>query len=590
MVLVLAFASGCGSPSGSAAPGASAAGGASGQAPAATGPAAASDAPTSSSAPASSADPASSAGTTDGGPTLGPIATSGPAIEGTVSYVRDDAAKQFVNLGETTGDVTLSVKDGGGRTWTLTIPEGAVPDGGPLVMSPLKEITASGLPGPIGGGIAIDADQAQFLAAGTLTVTGDDGREVAILTGAADGTVSLVPPAADSLSTVGVTHFSPWYWIDPQDIAWSPYAEKVMADGNAAIAEANTLLASPLTVPAAPSVAYGCKDEKSDAAVTKAGDAFTEALRSPEVPLIRRLLEAERLRQLAHPGETSWHPSILQLSDRLVRKDLAVLKATKPKADVMWPVLRAVISTGRDAALIGSDTGPLMAALDSWSAALLTSVVNGIAKDHDFKQYADILQVLKAATLLGSNAPGLTDFIARLRKAIRFDARVTWDWTNADGEHWLLEGTIPMQWTAPINGKGFPFAQGSATISEVAFSNGVQGITLSWKPFTAQATVLDVDVCKGTGWVGVDQFYLDTESYMDSDGTVIKIPRTWMGWEWVDLEYNTSFGSDAASATSFYGTKATLANGSKTWIDETVTKDEGGWHSSFRFEVIHTGS
>lgn len=577
--MVLGIVVGCGSVTPPATPGAQGGGGT-------AAPAAGSREP---SAPGSRSPAASTDGSgsmASGEPSTGvvPVATTGPAIEGTVTYVADDAAIESVDLAAASaGDASLSVADAAGRTWTLTIPEGAVSDPVTVTMRPLTEITLSGLPGPIGGGVLLDPPDIRFLESATLTVTGGDGKEVAILTGAADGSVSLVAPASDSLSTVGVTHFSPWYWIDPGDPHWSKYVEEVFDDGNAALAEAAAVLASPITPPAPPSLPYGCRDDATEKAAAEAQDAYVKAMRSPEVPLIQRLLAAEKIRGKIDPP-TTWHPSILQLADRLVRKDMALLKSVKPRLDVLWPVLVAVIATGHDAGLVGSDTGPLTSALGAWASAALDSVVNGIVRDHDYKQVVDVLHVLRASALLGGGAPSLDEWLARLKRALAFDAVITWDVSSDTGERWRIEGAVPLSWAGPIWVKGVPFAKGSASITDVTHVPDESGTTLNWKPFPAQAAVLDVDVCKGTAWVGVDKFNLDVESYTDDTGETTPVALTTSFW-------TTALMTEHLSRNAGYvGTPVSLANGSETWIDETVSDPEDGWVSTFRFEVRHTGS
>jgi hypothetical protein len=571
LAMVVLFAAGCGGSVPPAATTAASPEGSSGGPAVASGqpPAQPSGEPLASS---STAVPASEA------PSGSPVEATDLPVFGSATYVPDTSAAQSLKyLPSDPLSSRVNLTDAAGTFWSLSIPAGALLRPTTITMTPLKTITPAGLPGPILGGVLLEPAGTTFLVPAQLDTYKGPAAKAAILTGDAQGEVRLALAADTARSSVRVDHFSPWYMIDAANAAWAGALATVAKDGDAASAAAVALLKQPVVAPSAPSISNVCPDNSSGTAPDPV-IAFIEQVQEPEFGLMNRILASANERRLLGAPYEEILPLAVQLSTRLAAKGQAMLKATKPTADTLQPAMRAALALAGPSVLVNGDHSGLLAEIPPFIDAALADSFTRISKDHDYRQIAVVFDVARMSALAGGKAT-LEGVQAKLSKALRFKANLHVDERGPQAT-WAMGGTVSMKYPADLNAEG-DLLKGKSTISDITYSDTI-GLKLLPKPFDVSATLTKLDVCAGTAEFGVDQFYMDNETYRDDKGGGMTLGRSWINWEFM---YGDKGGRDGWT---WFVVK--LHNGDAQWVDETIQASVDGWSADFSIEINHLGS
>lgn len=454
-------------------------------------------------------------------------------------------------------------------------------------MTPLSSVDASGLPGPVIGGVLLEPEGTTFLVPATLSLAGGPVADPAILQGDAHGDVRLVVPSGDAWSTVEIEHFSPGLSADPKDPAWQRRFQEAQKDDSGARRDAARLLKQPIEVPDPPSVPAECRDDAAWRKVAEQVNAFTEQVRQPESGLLRRMLEAERLREEDGSKEVYDFAVEKQLVERLVAKAFRLVTTTARQPEKWLAVGPVVLRIAKDAQLLGVNADELLAAIRDWQTGMIDGLLRRIREEHDYQWAVFAWEFSRQAALLGSEID-TRDLLTRLQKAMTFEATLRFN-LDYPRQSWVTGADAIRM----IPNPSYEFIDGTGQGTYMSYSSDSQEPFLG-KPFRVEARLINVDFCAGTAKFGVSRMNSDTETYVI--GNALPMELALVDRSWIAL-FKDSIGAGwltqatGGGTVRVYGFEVKLHKKNPRWISETVEgnaeQSNGKVKGTFEITVLH---
>lgn len=349
-----------------------------------------------------------------------PPASSDSVSLGTISYTPDYSSQKSVRLD--TGSASISVTDGAGIKWKLSIPKQDVSAPVTISMTPIGDVRSDSVI-DIKGGVVFQPDGFQFASPAKLTVTfpssgtapyifytfSQDGKDVGF-TGAAD---------TGQVYTVDVTHFSGYAFGLP--LNGDGICKIATAKYNAALAEEDSILKLPITVPVPPDVDLDCGIDSSKMSTVR---EYVKKFFQPEDAVIRRLLGAGSALRLLSCGPSSVQAGFLakadELASRLFQKAQQAYQDYQSNDKKYVAVANVLLKAHAAADMLGaspSGANQTLAELGAWAETCYKDQLSRLRQNHDYKAVRSLWELSAQAELFGASIPSV---LSDLQSALTF--------------------------------------------------------------------------------------------------------------------------------------------------------------------------
>lgn len=320
---------------------------------------------------------------------------------------------------------------------------------------------------------------------------------------------------------------------------------KEAADRYDALVKAANALLKQAETPAEPPPSLGASCNEQDDIVamltSELVQGYVKRAGKPEADLLTALLDARRSLNVLGQETTEGFELETALAERLMHKVEQVLNSTRKQRDKVLPVVAMANRVGQLIQLLG-DSGldqRLVAETGAWAAELIPSMLDDIAKKHDYSLVNAVFQVARAAnsTGLDTGTADVDALMARIEALMQFDLTLTFNLTStgANGlvEEWVLESRFPLRYKLGGGGKTLhAVLVGDGQGSYVSYVDKDPGskLTMQGASFPVSAKIDDFDACLGNATVVIDQFYAETETYFTKNGPPTELPILQSAW------------------------------------------------------------
>ncbi len=451
----------------------------------------------------------------------GDLADYRPLVEGTVSFEKDESNR--VTLDFPADGIAKSVKlqDDAGLTWELIIPAEALDHPEKIRMSSMKSIHSD--LGEITGGVVLQPDGLRFLAPVTLRVSGG-GMETAgmLFSGSHQGDeleLSIVQKGQGAVE-MQLFHFSTAYATD-SDAVIAELAETAQGQVRKLSALAKQMLKQPIEAPVPPAIPIECHHETEDQDNTLISN-YIKSFNKPEGDLIGALLAAKRALSLTSDHTLDFTDE-LRLTSRLMQKARALLKQYKGREEMFCAVAAASLNAERMAALLGAPLDgeeSLLPSLAAWAQSIAQKYLDGLIKNHEYKNIHPAMKIIRQAALLGSlDADRLTQ---QLFDACTFTLRFEGTSTQKRDSSalWGTSGEALLTFGGP-NANGMMFLGAAQGVHDrYSSTDPAAAKTLLTKEFESEAFLQLELPCYQTGKAYITRLGADVLVYQTDDGPI----------------------------------------------------------------------
>jgi hypothetical protein len=483
-------------------------------------------------------------------------------------------------------ELQLQLTDPAGYTWTLVIPDMALPAPEKISMTSLKDITSQEIVGNLISGVQLEPDGLQFILPARLSISGPASQGTMILLGGnQDGsqTSFLIPdPAAEGASAL-IYHFSSAMGDELDDSTIPSMLKAAMAAYNEAAKQAKQLLKEPLSTPTPPSSKLRCMDKEEGEQAGKQFDEFLSAFNSPEMAVISSMLSAARNIELLG-GEATDLSLINRVQQRLVTKASNLINTYGNQIDYLPAITSVTLQSLRNQELLGGGDDATTQKLSSQLAAMWKKAIDVLLKElveqHEYRNVTAIVNAARNATLLGSEDIDLGKILEKIRKAMHFDLELKSTLTVASVHHWILEANFPVQVKSDIEVTKLS-GDGTGNLSSYVY-DGAPEYSATAPAFSVNAEFTEFYACEGTAKFSVDQFFPASETVTvadPEDPRTISQNITQLGWE-------THFGDRLIDGR--YTFEVTINNNAENAVDQSFTQVYGPNETIFEVKLKHT--
>jgi hypothetical protein len=457
-----------------------------------------------------------------------PVAASGGSSTTTSTYwgqvftfTRDEASKVSAVLDTTA--VTLSVTDGSGIQWTLSIPRQESYMNETITMIPLSNIHSSTDSIQMKGGVLFEPDGLYFATPATLTVVVPAGSSTSSVYVFDHHGANLW--YADAIKSgnsysVNMTHFSGSGVGDDPSV--QALCEKSKQALQSAYAEMNNVLQQALNIPTPPSIPVECPSNTS----LGLAYSYVSDLINPEFNAITKIISAARNCELVCSDAENFSQVVSKMSplyNRLDQKANTLLNqyGNTQNADKYFAIGRAVTTIDWSATLVGYRSDPLyLTRLSDWALTLRDEYIRRLKVEHDYKAGTAVLELERQAGLLGAST-NTEETMGKLEKAMMFElvikANVQVPKTaTTTGTSYQVEGVVKnirftysdMLW----HNDGAEFTMVSGTLDGT--NDRQYKIGTYQSPTTYSATMkFDLKPCNESAEIVIDRFAPQSETW-----------------------------------------------------------------------------
>lgn len=345
-------------------------------------------------------------------------------INGSISFEEDPSIQASVDFPADGTEKSITLKDGNGLTWELTIPADALAEPQTITIAAMKNIESS--LGKISGGVVLQPDGLNFVAPVTLSVKGEAvGTPGLIFSGNSKGEELELPIAQEGQDSTGIMlfHFSTAYATSDQQVL-----DSIAQDAKDSIrklsALAKQILSKPIEVPVPPAIPIKCHHDTEDQDAIKL-EKYLKDFYKPEGDLINALIAARK--QMGFATSTSPEVEIeLQLMRRLIKKGNKLIRQYKGQEEMYLPVAVAVLKAEKDTALMGESLDgdySFLPALAEWAYSIGQKYLDDLIRNHQYKNIHPIMKLARHAALLGT--PKANKLLEELQQAATFQLETT---------------------------------------------------------------------------------------------------------------------------------------------------------------------
>jgi hypothetical protein len=360
------------------------------------------------------------------------VASQPALFLGNVGFVPDAArgvSRMFTGDGS---PLTLSVTDGAGFVWTLTIPGDASPTPVTITMTPFAAINTNQSALPVSSGVQLGPDGKRFADAITLTVQAPSplGPYASLMVGNGDGTGLFLVPTTNSATTYSTTlfHFSSGAVSDPSADQMQAIAAQAVAAYEMADKVVNSLKRAVVTPPEPPDYEFKCSGSNpgADAAI----DAYVAALFAREDAANSALLSAAKSATLAtgaHYYDNNASLDAEALKSTAQFSKIGALFKSWRGAPLKWKaVAMAALSGSRSDETLGGGGYPgATALLALWLGGNVNDRYwNKLKKDHDYTMEKVLVAIDAQIQLLGGTSN--PNIVQNISDAYGFKLTVTY--------------------------------------------------------------------------------------------------------------------------------------------------------------------
>ncbi len=438
---------------------------------------------------------------------------------GEASLTLDENKLASVNYVPLGGSFSMELKDNGGNTWRLDIPENALPYVETISMQLTSDIQSDALSGQFSGGVVFQPEGVQFMIPATLTVSGPMVAEnTCVFAGDSMGK-SLDFASADinvNQLMVSIAHFSSDLVYTPEtDAEAKELSDKGYKAYKEVLNEVKAFLKTPIGVPPVPpDYTFTCKDEDGESSTdlrNRALDIYVEKVRMPERELARKLLDIGRWASLlGADNDGIYYAQLLQ--ERAVKKVDKLIETYKYDTQKLIPVYQATSIITKDAYLIGADIPPAehyLGIFYDWTIKALDEELRKIREEHNYKAMGTVIALIRDTAFLasGSGHEDLTqEYLQKLTKAMSFTFNYDVSLFSGIAKQKMAltgKGEISLQYDPARwlyyegsgEGEYLSYSGSSSSVTTIDFPNAypVKARIVDFSPCTSQTVDLWVD-------------------------------------------------------------------------------------------------
>lgn len=456
---------------------------------------------------------------------------------GDISFKAEESKSVSVEYPADGSEVSLSVADGAGVEWTLTIPGDALPTEKKITITPMTDIKSKTFPGTPTSGILMEPDGLQFITAATISVKKPGGKlKGLILSGDHQGSGLKFSPVSDEegILTASIMHFSSIVFDptdDPGIRELQKYAEEQYREAEKAAKE---MLEEQIEVPAPPSIPLECLDESKYSIAREYADEVV----NPESEVLGPLLSAGRAVCIMG-GDTKGAEFELagKLLQRNMKKVQTLIKTYQPQPEKLLAVYTAAIRVSREASTLQVGDIQDLAAIGRWAAQVRDQCMDKLYTGHNYKMVSAIFECDKVAGIWGMDAPDTIEKVAQaFTFKVSFEGKVTMD--DEDGTTtWRTKGEALIKHISTDLGTWFLQGEGTGMHTDYNSTDPVMVETLVTKDFPIIAGLYDINICEEKANIIVDRLGAEKLTYRSDDGQEGTFP-SFFNWIEFYLEDN----------------------------------------------------
>ncbi len=512
-----------------------------------------------------------------------------PLIEGAVSFEENVSMQASVFFPADGTPQSIALEDGNGFTWELKMPADALDHPETITMTSMKNISSS--LGEISGGIILQPDGLRFNIPITLSVRGAGIEQAGLLFSGNDTgeelEISIVQRSQEAVE-LRLFHFSTAYASDDKAVL-AELAESAQDSIRKLSALAKQILNRPIEVPVPPAIPIKCHHDTEDQDSGKIAK-YVKDFGKPEVDLINALLAARTIVE-ASTGTSPDFTLELRLVNRLIKKGNMLIRQYKGQEDMFLAVAVAVLSAERQSALLGeplAEGQSFLPVLAEWAQSIAQKYLDGLVKNHEYKNIHPILKIARSAAVLGS--PQAASFMDKLREALTFQLETT---------NTVKIGNAPSTTTYVVESKAEVMALNVSKTGMVGANGKSTYKSFEMPPMegTDMKVALDqlgasFDILVGmegflpcmydTFTIYVDRFGAESETITV---TMPDVPSTSRAKPVVQMASEKGFAD--RNKDGMYSFKLSVQDGQKVAADQTFTPSSQGLEIEYKVKLIH---
>lgn len=509
---------------------------------------------------------------------------------GDISFKADNSAKKWVNYPADGTEITLSVTDGLGMVWTLTIPGEALMYSEGISMTPLSDFESSSYPGTITGGVMLLPSGLEFLVPAQLSVSHPEKPVEGLILGGNNqgaGLEFMEVELSDNGVSASVYHFSSALFNpldDPKINELKKLADQRVRD---AIKATREMLKQPLEIPTPPSIPLECIGDNE----IKIASEYTEALGNPESLLIRQLLGAGRAYNLLHGnddlGSLDW---AVKLSERIMKKVNKLIKTYQPQPEKYLAVMYANSRYSRESAILGihEDWLPRFSELVPWAEATRDHCVEQVRDKHNFKYFRSILELEKAIALFSEISGGRSydEILETIKEIMTFEIYYELIYNDDDETIIRLKGDGKVKY---VEQGHYYFGNATAEYTSyvVTFAEPEDKREIEPKAFPVNVVITFTDFCDKDPKVNIILEMIGSKEeehvIIDKDGVrgSVKMPI-------VNMMADSMFEGTIGPMGSGFIFSLPMHNQKEIVANETIKEKQGNTTMTMYLQVTHT--
>lgn len=484
----------------------------------------------------------------------------------------------------------ISFTDPDGNEWTLIVPKNALMSNETITMRYISGVQQDVFSGSQCAGVVFEPDGLHFIEPVYLEVKGAAiSDKSCFLSATSDGANLNFSRSvfSEGQLTATIEHFSSYITYTPTSQPQIDQLAQIAAeDYKHAVKEVKEFLNSPISVPPVPpDVEYSCKS-----GMNRALNMYVARASQPESELIKRILAAGRASGLFGNEEDAIDYA-RQLSSRLLRKAIKLIRTYSNDNKKLIPVMNFTINVLKNADSLGTDTNlsDYLETFSDWTECAVKELIDEIKTKHTYTNLCKMMALLHGKAIIEPSFEQTEGMLEAYQQELSdayyfhlsYEGRIT-D-TDSDGGQsvWEVSGEVALTFDMIKSTDNGLFLSGTGTCEYTDFTyNGKRDTRLapSLESIAVNVYITEKKDNLYMLSVNVDTIAPDSMVYTDKDGDNMTIAGMKSVYNYVFVDYYDG---------AYYNFDINLQNGLAEFT-HNISGEADSSQGSYDFTLKHT--